>query len=360
MNIITILLFNVIAMLLVFQVQISVLKEEKRKLVELLKEKNSRTISTDTVDKRPIVLPPIHKKDIAVMCAVITRHVGVGPSFPKVKTASTSTETLNKLIQEQLKSTSVSQSSQTKVVHFDEKGMQTVAFAKPFCNIGINVRPECKDVGVGFRKEVSTIGVSDDRVDEVICQKCSVAKRTIGVGPTTYADSHLPVSLKSLTSHRSKSFNLGEEKLNLNLRYRTIGCQTEHFSVNKMCQYELKSCTQFSQTEVNVLKNKSCQYERHCFTQMTDTEDLLKTKDASCNTKAVRKVDVASNTVNLPPEIVTTPPSKNDTRRDESPGVSRIPRPAAITTSDHENRKFKRQDTYTKIPAQALPTNGTR
>lgn len=340
------------------------LKEEKRKLAALLKEKNSHTIGTDTVDvikKQPIVVPQISpKKDIGIMCTVITRHVGVGPNYPKMKTISTSTEALNKLIEEQLKIDLVTQSSQTKILHFVEKNTQTTPLAKPVCNIGVNVTPDKKDVGTLFRKEYNTIGVSDDRIDTIICPKCSVTKRTIGIGPSNYADSHVPISLKSLTSHRSKSFNLGEEKLNFNLRYRTIGCQTESFSVNKMCQYESKSSTQFSQTDTHVLKNKSCQSEHHSHTQTTDTSDLLKLKDTGCNTNVIKKVDASSNTYKPPPEIITTPPHKpTETKKDESPGISRIPRPATIS-SDHENRKFKRQDTYTKIPVQVLPTNGVR
>lgn len=368
------------------QVQIAVLKDEKRKLVEHLKEVQQH----DVVDNKKH-----SQRDMGVMCGVIMRHVGVGPNYPKTRDNSTITEQeINKKFETAL----ISQSSQTKV-QSKEANTQIPLVPKKYTSTGSVAKPETKEFIVQVEKESRTIGVSDDDVKSILCLKCNAPKRTVGVGPL---DSDLnPVSLKSLTVPKSKSFNLGEEKLNLNLRYRTIGCQSETFSSHKSCQYESKSHNQFSQTEIKQTRNEYVQYEsRININQITDTNDLMKKRDASCGTSRLVTVDASSNTPvqekekckkceqikdkrdvgcetiktrtvdsssNTVDNIIKTKcnkclsEGKGDKKEDKvelkelnvSGSGSRIPRLAHNSTPT-EVRKFKRQDTYTKIPAEQL------
>lgn len=332
------------------------MKEEKRKLLDHLKEQNQNAVNRDTVDHRKQSVSH-QRRDQGVMCGVLTRHIGVGPQYPRTRTTSTITdEELTKLNQK-LETTFVSQSSQTKIPS-KEVGVQIPVTPKHFKNTSISAKPDVKEFGLQVQKETRTIGVSDDDVISNLCTKCNVLKRTIGVGPLDYADQHLPVSLKSLSVQKSKSFNLGEEKLNLNLRYRTIGCQSENFSVHKSSQYEHKSHSQHSQTDSKSYKNESVQYEHSSVSEKTDTHDLHPVKDASCATTRVITIDVSSNTVPPPVESkVKCSKCSGEAKKEEvsvptTPIGSRIPRPAHLTTPT-ESRKFKRQDTYTKIPSVA-------
>lgn len=326
------------------------LKEEKRKLLEQVKEQKDE-VDNLTIRKQ---IATNQMRDASVMCTVITRHVGVGPQYPKVRTVSTETDDSIKL-KDQLKTSLVSQSSQAKV-HTEDISCQTDSTTKRFHNFGVNVKPELTDFGIQVQKDTRTIGVSEDTLN-IPCPKCNVAKKTIGVGSSNYADQYLPVSLKSLSANRSKSFNLGEEKLNLNLRYRTIGCQSENYSINKFTQYESKLSSQHSQTETKVLKNESSQYDIRNVSQLTDTHDLSPKKDVYCSTMKVVRLDVSCNTMPMP-AVETVPKCakcSGEPKREESGGmVSRIPRPSHIPTTPTESRKFKRQNTYTKISSENL------
>lgn len=334
------------------------------------------------------------------MCGVLTRHIGVGPNYPKTRENSTITDAeITEKLNKKLDTSFVSQSSQTRVAS-KETGTQVPTSQKQFTNSSVSVKPDIKDFGLQVQKESKTIGVSEDVINSILCIKCSAVKRSIGVGPSNYADQHLPVSLKSLSVQKSKSFNLGEEKLNLNLKYRTIGCQSENFSLHKSSQYEFKSHSQFSQTEHKSYRNEGVQYENKTITQITDTHDLYSKKDASCATNRAVTIDVSSNTLPLPAEKtkcnkcesreerkkkdassstvkVRTHDASSNTmpvsvenvktkcskciseakeKKEEtnvSIGASKIPRPAHLSTPT-EIRKFKRQDTYTKIPVASL------
>lgn len=437
--------------------QLMTLKEENRRLIQRLKNEEirnqtaninylnslqnnnrSRSQSFSTIDnldnldnknrnkKQPPPVPP--RKDCGVMCGVLTRNIGVGHQNPNTKSVSTITFNGNdfeennsdKWLNEKVrfmntwnKSLVIAKGTQTLLPKEKREIGVQVALTKQHANFEIatqtdEVIKKVKSMGiqssvrmceVALQKYVEcySIGCSDDTIDDVICEKCSAFKCTVAVGPDSNEDAHTsPISLASLTS-RSKSFNLGEDKLNLTTRKRTVASQYESNSISraiqidlkkphlsKGCQHDLKVIDKHTQSD-NIIVSSS---------KSTETKDLIIRKHVACeiNKKKVTS-DVGCNTVAQPAADKITivekvcnkckdkdkaiekdkvrekerikerekekEKEKEDAKKDDTP--SRIPRPQNPTTPVLDVRKFRRQDTYTKIysPTDKSPTSPT-
>lgn len=342
----------------------------------------------DDVKKEPPPPPP--RKDFGVMCGVLTRNIGVGHQYPNTRHAATlTTEFADKWLPEKAKflnsqaliSPKITSSKGTQTLFVKEKrdmGIQSsllepkkvtvVAFCqtdpvlKPeVSQIGTQIHPRMSHMGIQKNIESYSVGSSDDTLNDVICEKCSSPKRSVGVGPETSEDIHTsPVSLAALTN-RSKSFNLGEERLDLHKRTRTVASQYESTlsTVNRSCQSELKTSSKSSQHDIK-LAEKNTQYESTSVSKKTDTKDLLiETKSIACEAKEIKTptADKGSNTISEEKEVseekicAKCASKEMETSREfkkdipSSPTPSRIP----VPTTPIENRKFRRQDTYTKI-----------
>lgn len=355
-----------------------------------------RSQSLTEVDNKELP-PPLPRRDFGVMCGVLTRNVGVGHQNPNTKSVSTTTPTYNEqtdcsdrwydekcrfltgssyknFINEtkhrspilvakgaqtvsREKRNNVSQTLLVKPKETKEAEIQVEEPKKYFANIGVNIGPTYANAAIQKSIKYTSVGVSDHTIVEEFCSKCRIAKKTIGVGPESNVESVAPISLASL-ANKSKSFNLGTEKLNLSIRNRTIGCQYEASNSHKACQHESTSISKASQHELKVI-NKFIQYESNAATKTTDTKDLAPLKkNVGCEAKEIldKKItfDVGCNTDELPEKSGRCAKcllkEKDESKRDKDDTPSRIPR-LQIPTTPTEIRKFKRQDTYTKIPA---------
>lgn len=358
--------------------------------------KSQSFTNIDSLDSSKEAPPPPPRKDFGVNCGVLTRNIGVGHQNPNTKTVSTTIDdlTVDKWFNEKVKfmnnqnltnsQKNVSRSSQTLIKEIRgvasqtiekpsttaENYTQTSERKKYFSHASVLAVPKCKDFGVQKIVEVYNIGTSDDTISDIICEKCNVCKCNVGVGPDSSEDSHTsPVSLASLMGPRSKSFNLGEAQLNFASRSRTVACQCENFGISKASQSEFSGISRACQSELKT-QTKACQHEsklQHKMTQSetrsiskdTDTKDLITaTRHVACEAKEKKKVtsDVGCNTTEDKICIKCTK-EKDDVKKDTF-GPSKIPRPQ-IPTTPVENRKFRRQDTYTKIySSPGSPTQG--
>ncbi|KAJ8938289.1 hypothetical protein NQ318_020348 [Aromia moschata] len=348
--------------------------------------------------------PPPPRKDFGVMCGVLTRNIGVGHQNPNTRSVSTTTfenEFADKWLHEKVKflnNQNLLNTYATKKLTLD-KFTETLELAREKRDVGIQlvlekqktppskiscysqtteIRKILKHIGVAVVPKVSdfcaqkymecySIGCSDDTIDDVICEKCNAFKRSVAVGPDSNEDTHTsPISLASLSS-RSKSFNLGDDRLNLSTRTRTVASQYEPNSVSKGCQsnIKLRMSTKSCQHELKLVE-KNTQYEKYTTSRVTDTTDLIVPKrHVACEAKESKSstCDAACNTT-----AESAVQSKCDKEKDDhkdvkkdggSPTPSRIPRPQ-IPTTPVENRKFRRQDTYTKVyssPTEKTPTS---
>ena len=395
------------------------LKEENRRLVLQLKaEETQNSINAnyirfpsnnrmksqsftniDSLDGKKVPPPPPPRKDFGVNCGVLTRNVGVGHQNPNTKTVSTTTFddlTVDKWFNEKIKfmnsqnlANNVSTSTQTPSK--DSRGVasqtiaklakiatstQTADTKKHYSDASVSAFPQRRDFSVQKSVEVYNVGTSDDTISDVICEKCNVFKCSIGIGPDSSEDAHTsPVSLALLMGPRSKSFNLGDDRLNFSSRSRTVACQHESQGVAKgsqyeangvsrACQCETKTVSKASQWEVKSV-HKNTQYESFSVSRDTDTKDLLTpTRHVACEAKERKNaVDVACNTTDEKNVCVrcTNREKEEVAKKDGTPAPSKIPRPQ-IPTTPVENRKFRRQDTYTKIyssPTDKSPVSST-
>lgn len=328
--------------------------------------------------------PP--RRDFGAMCSVLTRNIGVGHQNPNTKSVSTITHaydepysdrwlnkkytflngneceikkptTISKSIQTSLTKSLKQKHTQTTTKEFIDKITQIAEIKKRYENIGINVQPNYSNKAVQNSIELASIGSSNHSINDEYCTKCNTHKKTIGVGPENNTEPHLaPVSLASLST-RSKSFNLGEERLHFASKNRSIAIQYESTSINKASQSESNSISKSSQHEIKY-SNKSTQYDIiEVISKTTDTKDLQPTKKSiGCEAKDMKiTFEVGCNTIISPEKVAVcakcTTKEKNEIlRKDRDETPSRIPR-LHMPTTPTENRKFKRQDTYTKIPA---------
>ncbi|KAK5639313.1 hypothetical protein RI129_011805 [Pyrocoelia pectoralis] len=371
---------------------------------------NSLTHSTsvESIHKKERQPPPIPRRDFGVMCSVLTRNVGVGHQNPKTKSVSTTTvngETNDgysdkwykekirflttdnqtffsnsnitefktspilqaKATQTQLGKQSHEASSQTVIepkVQRIHNFTQTLEQEKSYNTVGVSATIATSHASNQAVVKTISLGISEHTIDDFMCSKCTPEKLTLPLPQETMTAECSSISLASLTVSRSKSFNLGEDKLNLTPRNRTVACQYEPCNLHKACQHEIKMQSKSCQNDVKVY-HKGIQYESFSITKFTDTKDLRNdVKHVGCNTKHVIREtsEIGCSTNYIPPDNLScskcTKKEKDDLlKKEETILPSKIPRPQ-IPTTPVENRKFRRQDTYTKIPASAHEASG--
>ncbi|XP_076675793.1 KN motif and ankyrin repeat domain-containing protein 2 kank isoform X1 [Andrena cerasifolii] len=202
-----------------------------------------------------------------------------------------------------------------------EKRDQFVQVAEPFkmrTNVGVMVKPRVSEIGIEVRSGPGT--------------------RTVAVGPDPVATQL--VSLHSMNS-RSHSFNYGDTKVNKKTT-RSVSVM-----VDDLVRTTVKS------TDTSGLAPKKREFGtspiKKKFTDVSVGESVKPHISISC---AANYCDNCKETIkNLAKQIVNN--AENNMNHQNANLVSRIPRPSHIplnNTPEHR-RQFKRQDTYTKIPA---------
>lgn len=316
------------------------------------------------MDGRKEPVPP-PRKDFGVNCGVLTRNVGVGHQTPHTKSVSTIT------FDEKWKfsnstNPNVTRSSQTVIkenrigvsqtaLDISDHSTQTLIKKKYFSDAGVTALPKLVDFSNQKIVEAYNIGVSDDTISDIKCEKCNVLKNSISTGPDSFENAHTaPISLSTLMGSKSKSFNLGDPKIDYTSKKRTIACQYDLMGISKASQYEPTGINKASQSEMIKTNSKACQHEIKTFhhknpqseivvkiSRNTDTKDLTttSTKSVACDIN-----DIKSDNLSVCEKCL----QKDDAIKKEAAVPSKIPRPQ-IPTTPVEGRKFRRQDTYTKI-----------
>lgn len=205
-----------------------------------------------------------------------------------------------------------------------EKRDQFVQVAEPFkmrTNVGVTVKPRVSEIGIEVRPGPGT--------------------RTIAVGPDPLALQ--PVSLNSMNS-RSHSFNYGDTKVKRKTS-KSVGIM-----VDDLIRTTAKS------TDTSGLAPKKREFGtspiKKKFTDVSVGESVRPHISISCT---ANYCDNCKETIkNLAKQIINN--TENNMNHQNSNLVSRIPRPSHISlnNSADQRRQFKRQDTYTKIPATAV------
>ncbi|XP_076177002.1 KN motif and ankyrin repeat domain-containing protein 2 kank isoform X2 [Ptiloglossa arizonensis] len=201
-----------------------------------------------------------------------------------------------------------------------EKKDQHTQAAEPFklrTNAGVTAKPKVTEVGIQVRIGPGT--------------------RTIAVGPDPL--SNQPLSLHSMNS-RSRSFNYGD-----NANRKTT--KSVSVMVDDLVRTNVKS------TDTSGLAPKKREFGtspvKKKYQDVSVGESVKPHISISC---AANYCDNCKETIkNLAKQIVNN--AENNMNHQNTNLVSRIPRPSHIPLNNvlEHRRQFKRQDTYTKIPA---------
>ncbi|KAK1131523.1 hypothetical protein K0M31_017800 [Melipona bicolor] len=205
-----------------------------------------------------------------------------------------------------------------------EKKDHSAQVTEPFklkTNVGVTVKPRVSEIGIEVRTGPET--------------------RTIGVGPDPLVTQSL--SLHSMNS-RSHSFNYGDNKL------KRKPTKSVSVMVDDLVRTTVKS------TDTSGLAPRKREFGtspiKKKFADVSVGESVKPHISISC---AANYCDNCKETIkNLAKQIVNN--AENNMNHQNTNLVSRIPRPSHIplnNTVDYR-RQFKRQDTYTKIPAAGV------
>ncbi|XP_032585442.1 KN motif and ankyrin repeat domain-containing protein 1 isoform X2 [Drosophila mojavensis] len=112
-----------------------------------------------------------------------------------------------------------------------EKGMQTVP-ERPVLkhNVSISAKPATRESFTSCQPEVRSVGSSEHRITDVLCEKCAITKRSVSVSCGTEEPLERPKPAQLLPG-RSNTFSLGEHE-QLAIKRKAIGCQTLSTSVH--------------------------------------------------------------------------------------------------------------------------------
>jgi hypothetical protein len=256
---------------------------------------------------------------------------------------------------------------------------QTEDLPQRFVDVGVSAKPRCVETAVGARPNTRDFGASDNSVNDVVCDKCKVKKRSIGVGHHCFTSllpkDEVSVSLSNIGILQDKPLDYSSPPTKKETVTRSVGCGTpsnntvsQGTSTDDLC---VGRCRDFG---VNTTKRK-----------LVDAAvgDATRHKNSGSGVFVCDKCDVAiqnvaknmltqnSDSMNRSQNvsIVVTSPTTNTVKTSPSATISRIPRPAtargAVSTTvstsatsqvaGNQKRRIQRQDTYTKL--QPSPEN---
>lgn len=251
---------------------------------------------------------------------------------------------------------------------------QTEDLPRHLTEIGVTAKPRYVEATVQVRPKTRDFGVSDNSVNDVVCDKCKVKKRSIGVGHRSYSnlltDDGASVSLSNIGILQDKPSDYTSPPQKKETATKSVGCGTPSKGmVSQGTDTEDLSAGRSRDIGVNTTKKK-----------LVDAAvgDATRRRDSGSGVFVCDKCDVAiqnvaknmltqnSDSTNLIPSgtSIVTSPTTNSLKTSPSAPGSRIPRPAparsaasmTVSTSAQsqvtvpERRRFQRQDTYTKLP----------
>lgn len=256
---------------------------------------------------------------------------------------------------------------------------QTEDLPRRLVEIGVLAKPRYVETAVQVRTKTRDFGVSDNSVNDVVCDKCKVKKRSIGVGHHSYsnllADDEASVSLSNIGILQNKPSDYTSPPAKKETTTKSVGCGTpSKDTISQGTNTDDLRAGRSRDVGVNTTKKK-----------LVDAAvgDATRRRDSGSGVFVCDKCDVAiqnvaknmltQNTNSAKPipsvtGIVTSPTASASKTSPNAPG-SRIPRPTPARSSTsttvatsahsqvtvHERRRVQRQDTYTKLQVDAEP-----
>ncbi|KAH8345437.1 hypothetical protein KR084_000547 [Drosophila pseudotakahashii] len=374
------------------------------------------------VSTQAVVRPPA-TRDVSVGHQPTTRNVGVQPSetvYSKEELEQKVEQALTNAQKQKLRKL-ISVGTQMYVPQREQRdsGVQTLPERpKLKYNVGVSAKPATRENFTSCKPDVRHVGSSDDRLDDVLCEKCAVSKKSVACGPETPPEKVKPVPQMP---GRSNTFSLGENET-VSVVRKTIGCQTPVAVVLSAGSQTTTAAVRSTGAQVNPQQQHSAvQCGTEQVSRQTDTTGLqrltrsqtkaeqvsesvprpstrhtgsntdkvanpeepakVRTSHSACNTEEVRKRDVGCGDIVKPHISIAcaanycdsckeaiqdlakgfskscpaTPRTGGAVRRSTS-ADSRIPRPKHLTSPSPVRKEFKRQNTYTLATPSPTPS----
>ncbi|KAI4478640.1 hypothetical protein M0804_011668 [Polistes exclamans] len=207
-----------------------------------------------------------------------------------------------------------------KIIEKRDQRVQTNEVFKLMSNIGVTAKPRSSDIGLEVKLNVDT--------------------RTIAVGPDPLSVRHL--SLNSMNS-RSHSFNYGDPMSKRKTTMKSVGVMVEDL-------IKISSKSIGTEGLAPKMKEFGTSPIKKKFTDVSVGDSIKPHILITCSTNYC---DNCKETIKILAKQITNN-VENNMNHQNANLVSRIPRPSHIALNNSDHKKFKRQDTYTKIPATGI------
>lgn len=182
-----------------------------------------RDVGTQAADK------VIATRDVAVGAAVLsTRHVGTQQAdaiYSQLELKQKIELALADSHKQRLRHL-ISVGTQMYVPQREQRdsGMQTTP-ERPVLkhSVGSTAKPATRENFTSCKPDVRTVGSSEHRITDVLCEKCAVSKRSVACGTEEPLEKSKPAPQ---LPGRSNTFSLGEQDPQPAIKRKTIACQT--------------------------------------------------------------------------------------------------------------------------------------
>ncbi|KAH8410863.1 hypothetical protein KR222_002613 [Zaprionus bogoriensis] len=169
----------------------------------------------------------ISTRDVAVGSQLSTRHVGTQQAealYSQLELKQKIELALADSHKQRLRHL-ISVGTQMYVPQREQRdtGMQTTP-ERPVLkhNVGSTAKPATRENFTSCKPDVRSVGSSEHRITDVLCEKCAVAKRSVASGTEEQLEKPKPVPQ---LPGRSNTFSLGEQEP-LAIKRKAIACQT--------------------------------------------------------------------------------------------------------------------------------------
>ncbi|SPP75527.1 KN motif and ankyrin repeat domain-containing protein 2 isoform X2 [Drosophila guanche] len=265
-------------------------------------------------------------RDVAVGSTLSTRHVATQEAAAIYSQAELEQKiglALSSHQQQQLKKL-ITVGTQMYVPKREQRdsGMQTLAERpKLKYNVGVSAKPATRENFTSCKPDLRTVGSSEHRIDEELCEKCAISKRSVGCGPEV-PTTEKPAKSAPQMLGRSNTFSLGENE-SLSLIRKAVGCQTPITMVHSAA----------SQTAMKTVRSTGAQVtpqQQHAVVQcgaeqsnrQTDTDGLQRLSRSATKTEQVA-------------ESVQRPRTRHTACNTDQPEQKQLPEPIKAPATTH-------------------------
>ena len=328
--------------------------------------------SSDKLNKSPVL-----KRDVSTMCSKhTTRDIAVGSPVPHTKTQrdvgcnAAVTKTVNdnlytKIDVEERIRMSIKEHEERKKLE-RLKGLISVGTqmytakkdVKDMANqtkpeksiqkysVSVMAQPATRESFTTCKPDVRSVGSSNDRVTDVLCEKCLVTKRSVACATEDAAkgETAKTVSLKLLDMPaRSNTFSLGDNE-KLNISKKTTGTQYSPKVVHNTGSQTATTLqhtigVQFSPEQ----QNTGTQFELYTMARQTDTRDLIRLSNSQTNTEEISPPTIVKEEKpQFVKPVVHTKASNTDIKKYQDHGVNTLPPVTTSSTSCNTEEVNKR------------------